>query len=124
MANMKFGAHTIAWNPNSGFDIVRKRKPCASVDTYTGVAYFGWTPLLAGKEINLEWDYLDATEFDILDALYVTDDQIVWDLLGDGTECYNVIIKNLDATYFLKYDDSYIRKDVKMTLLIMSEYTA
>ena len=122
MASMILGSYTFDWPPiSSNIDIVRPLKSNSSVETYSTVAYFNWGSKIAGRQFNLEWEYMSGAQFSSLDALYAADEIIVWDILGDGTKRYNVIIEKLDGAYFLNYNDSYWRRNVKMTLLVISQ---
>jgi hypothetical protein len=124
MANMKFDAYSLVSNP-SQCTIIKPDKHCASVLTYSSVGYFNWGASIVGKEIELQWSYMTGPEFSALDALYQADTTTVFDPQDGESHTYNAKIKSFDGTYFLRLDDSSgsYRKDVKMTLLILSQVT-
>lgn len=121
---MKISNYEIWWMPKSeNVEIIKKRKPCASVDTYSNVAYFSWPPLLEGQKVNFEWENMSTEQFNALDTLYQADNEDTLDLVGDGTTQYKVRILNLTGTYFVsKYENENThRRNVKMELLIMGQ---
>lgn len=120
---MKIANYSLIWYPKSeNVEIIRPKKPNAVVETYDSVAYFSWTPILAGQKLSFEWDNMSVEQFDALDVLYQADNQVVLDLLGDGTKQYNVMITDLNGTYFFIYEDNFVhRRNIKMELLVMSE---
>lgn len=127
MGNMTLGGYTFDSNPADLDSIVGPRKSCAAVPTYSGVAYFSWGTLIAGVEVELTWDYMGCDQYDSLDALYQADAQVVWDP-QDGQSpavTYNVEITDLTGRYFigLAPDAEWLRRDVRMRLLILSEVT-
>ncbi len=123
MANMQLGAYIFDVNPSDMTRIVTARKTCAAVPTYGGVAYFTWGTLVAGEEIELSWDYMTSSQYESLDDLYRADEPVVWSLNDGGSPpaSYNVEIMELTGRYFLGIDGDWLRRDVKMTLLILSE---
>jgi len=127
MANMTLGTYTFDSNPSDLDAILGPKKSSAAVQTYEGVAYFSWGTLIAGAEVELTWDYMSCDQFDSLVALYQADAQVVWDP-QDGqspTVTYNVEITDLTGRYFIGLSPSaeWVRRDVRMRLLILSEVT-
>jgi hypothetical protein len=127
MGNMILGTYTFESNPADLDEIVGPKKSCASVPTYSGVAFFSWGSLVAGVEVELTWDYMSCEQYDDLDALYQADAAVVWDP-QDGQSpavTYNVEITDLTGRYFIGLDpnEDWPRRDVRMKLLILSEVT-
>ena len=124
MNKMILGGVTFTENPKINFPVIKPKKVNAVVDTYDGVAYFGWTPRIIGTIIPLEWDWMSAAQFDSLNTLYQSDGVVVFDPSGGIAEAttYNVIVKELDGVYWLNLDtNEAYREKVKMELLIMSQ---
>lgn len=120
MPNMTLGTYTFLRDPKET-ETLNEVKSYAIQQTYSGVAYFSWGSTIAGKEVTLEWDYMEKEMFEALDHLYQADIAYVWDpLLG---KTYNVEILSLTGMFFgkLNESDSYGRKDVAMELLILGE---
>ena len=115
MSSVIIGNVTPAIQPGS-MTLVRADKISAHVQTYSGVAYFGWTPTIVGKVIELTWNLLSAADFASLDALYQADAEVVFKP-GEGSTTYNVNVIGLDGSYQLTRQ---MRGDVKLQLLIMS----
>jgi len=124
MGLISIGTWTPTANP-SNIPLIRPKKPTATVETYSGVAYFSWPALIAGQEVPLTWDFLPANEFVSLDALYVADSVQVFAPNDGSDKTYNVNLKELDGEYHIIRDDesTTFRKNVKLILLIMSEVT-
>jgi hypothetical protein len=122
MANISIGGVTCRIQP-ADMTLVRPEKTTSIKKTYTGAVYFAWPASIIGKQIDVHWDFMDADEFASFDALYVTDAEVVFDPQDLSGNTFNVNIVSLDGKYLLGLDttsDS-VRKDVKMTLLIMSQ---
>ena len=123
MNKMILGGVTFTYNPKIEFPFIAPRKRNSTVDTYDGVAYFALAPTIKGVVVPLEWEWMPAAQYDSLNTLYQADDLIVFDPSGGsvGATTYNVIISELEGTYWLNMDtsESY-RKNIKMRLLIMS----
>jgi hypothetical protein len=119
---MVLGTYTFAANPNA-MTLIQKEKDNASVRTYTSVAYFDWGASYAGKKLELTWDKMTAGQYDSLMALSDACEQVVFDPQDEEDLTFNVEILELTGEYHvnLGVDDRALRKDVKMTLLIMSE---
>jgi hypothetical protein len=122
MANISIGTVTLDHNPTK-MTIVREQKSCAAVDTYSSVAFFSWGTSIIGKEIDLEFSYVDSAIFDDLDDLYKADAPVVFNPQDGSNKTFNVEIMNLDGDYHRTLDvtSGHLRKNVKMTLLILSE---
>jgi hypothetical protein len=121
MANIAIDGHTVTDNPNS-MTIVRAEKRASHVLTYSNVGFFNWGVSIIGKEIALAWNWMAASEFDTLAASYVKDGPVVFDPQDDSSKTYNVQIVTLEGAYHVTIGTgSVLRKDVKMTLLIMSQ---
>jgi len=120
MANIVIGSFTPAREP-SDRPMIRPGKSAAAVETYSSVAYLSWGVSIVGEVIEIGWDYLSASDFDSLDAIYVTDAPVVFNPNDGSGKTYNVNIMSLDGKYHIGVDDAFLRKEVKLTLLIMSE---
>lgn len=123
MSNMILGGYTFAQNPSDIGDILIPRRHCASVETYSSVAFFSWGASVIGKTVSLAWDYLSCDMFDALNALYQADAALVFDPQDGNGDTYNVEILSLTGKYHLglAHDDSDWRTAVKLELLILSE---
>ncbi len=119
---MIFGTYTLTCNP-SDITMIKPDKMSAYKKTYSGVDYFNWGSTIIGKEVELAWEYMTVAEFATLDALYADDDDIEFDPQDDTGQTYNIKIIKFDGTYDLQLEaDSWARrKDIKMTILILSE---
>lgn len=122
MANISIGTVTLDHNPTK-MTIVRQEKSCAAVQTYASVAFFSWGASIIGKELDLDFSYMDAAVFDDLDDLYKADAAVVFDPQDGSTKTYNVEITRLDGEYHRTFalTTGYLRKNVRITLLILSE---
>ncbi|MHC1697784.1 MAG: hypothetical protein AB9919_06950 [Geobacteraceae bacterium] len=122
MGLISIGSWTPMANP-SNIPLLRPKKPVATVETYSGAAYFSWPPLIAGQEYPLTWDFLPADEFVALDALYVADAVQVFNPNDGSGITYNVNLLDLEGEYHILRDNvaTTFRKNVKLTLLIMSQ---
>ncbi len=122
MANISIGAVTLRHNPIR-MTLVRPEKRSASSETYSSVAYFSWGTSIVGKEIDIEWSYMESDEFDDLDDLFKTDAPVVFDPQDGSGKTYNVEITRLNGEYFrtLDFSAGHFRRNVKMTVLILSE---
>ena len=122
MAMMVIGGHTCSRNPLPDKDLSPIRY-YAKKGTYTSVAFFSWGVSIVGKEVTIVWDYMSKSEYDALQAIYVADNEIVWDPKDGSSKSYNVQILDFYSTYVGDVPDSapFHRKDAKMDLLIMSE---
>jgi len=122
MANIIIGSVTCRINP-AEMTLVRPDKVTAIKQTYDGTAYFAWPANIVGKVIDIKWDFMDADEFAALDVLNVADDPVVFNPNDGLGLTFNVNIVALDGKYLLGLDntENSVRKDVTMTLLIMSQ---
>lgn len=122
MANMILGGVTFSWNP-SGMVVLTPKLYCSQVLTYSGVEFFSWGASIVGVNIDIEWNYMPADQFDSINTLYQAAASIVWNpQLGDA-KTYNVMITNFRGKYFIELtsSSSIRRKDVVLSLLIMSQ---
>lgn len=120
MANIVLGGVTPSREP-SDRPMIRPRKRSASIDTYSAAAFFSWGLSVIGQEVEFYWDYLPASDFDNLDTIYANDAQVVLNPNDGSGKTYNVNIVDLDGKYHIGVDDAFVRKDVRLTLLIMSQ---
>jgi hypothetical protein len=107
--------------------MIRADKPNATVQTYSSVAYFAWSPSIVGKSISFKWNAMPADMWAQLDTFFQADTALIFDPTLTETPAattYNVEMTQLDGEYWLggygEISDDY-RKDVTMTLLILSE---
>ncbi len=124
MPNVSIGSVTLRHNP-SRMTLVRPEKHSAAKETYSSVAYFSWGTSIVGKEIDLEWSYMESDEFDDLDDLFKADSPVVFNPQDGSGKTYNVEITQLDGEYFrtLDFSAGHFRQNIKMTLLVLSEVT-
>jgi hypothetical protein len=126
MNKMILGGVTFTYNSKIDFPVIKPKKANAHVETYSGVAYFSWTPTIKGIVIPLKWDWMPAAQFNSIEALYQADDVIVFDPSGGvaGAAIYDVIIIKFDGVYWLNMDtnNSY-REKVEMELLVFGQST-
>ncbi|NPU84371.1 MAG: hypothetical protein HPY65_07765 [Syntrophaceae bacterium] len=124
MPNATLGTLTFAQNPDT-MTLIKKDRDVAWVKTYTSVAIFTWGSSYEGKKLDLAWSYMETSEFDDLEDIQDADAQVVFDPQDDSGKTFNVEILALDGEYHLYLDDDtgHYRKNVKLTLLIMSEAT-
>ena len=118
---MKLGTYTFVWTPDN-WDPPIPRKRQASVATMEGVGYFSWGTEIIGKEIDLEWIFVSLTQYDALEALYIADESVLWDLDVAGAQNYMVELVDLagELPEVVGYDQGYMHK-VRLTLLILSQ---
>ncbi|NPU85556.1 MAG: hypothetical protein HPY65_13850 [Syntrophaceae bacterium] len=122
MPNATLGSLTFASNPDT-MTLIKKDRDVAWVKTYSSVAIFSWGSSYAGKKLDLAWSYMDTGEFADLEDIQEADAQVVFDPQDGSGRTFNVEILALDGEYhlYLKDDTGQYRKNVKLTLLIMSE---
>ena len=91
--------------------------------TYNSCVYFSWGTTIEGKKLVLGWDYLRSDQYASLQALYETDVSMVFNPQDGSGFTYNVEIVELTGKYFRHLTDlsSVLRKDVQLTLLVMSK---
>ena len=121
MSKVVIGTRTLTRDPQR-MTMLRADKPNASKLTYTSVAYFSWSPTIVGKEILLEWPVMDADEFVALDAIFIADAAVNFTPSDGGGHVYLVNMTSFNGEYFRGRTSANptTRKNVKMTLLIMS----
>ena len=122
---MVLSTSTFALDPG-GMTMIRPDKVCASVQTYSGVAYFSWGSTIVGKEIELSWNAMPSTQFDNLQAIYVADTTVIFKPRITGlAQNYVVNVTDLQGDYYISAESSanYWRTNCKLKLLIMSTST-
>ena len=121
MAAVVIGTRTLTLDPQR-MTMVRIDKSCAHKQTYTSVAFFSWGTYIIGKEILLEWPAMFADEFEALDAIFAADVPFTFTPSDGSTHTYSVNMTSFDGEYFRgrTLATPTTRKNVKMTLLIMS----
>jgi hypothetical protein len=83
--------------------------------------------MIEGKRLTLEWPYMPVAMFDQLQTLFEADGPFVWDPQDSESKTYNVHVIGLAGTYHMTLGDAMAdggaayRRDVKLTLLILSE---
>ncbi len=120
---MTLDAYALPYYP-SNFTQPRPIRSNAHVETYGSVAHFSWGFFIAGKIIELEWNYMPSEQFDALDAIFQDDEGVVWDPgIPDLSETYNVEIIDFVGEFHeaVGTETEIWRKNCKMTLLILSE---
>jgi hypothetical protein len=124
MANISIGGHTLRHNP-SEMDPFESEKSAATVPTYGGGAYFSWGMFLVGTEKSMSWTYMEADEYAVIRALYVADAPVVFDPQDGSSKTYSVEIKEFYGSLFRRFGSAAgtFRKNVKMTIFIISEVT-
>lgn len=108
--------------PPAQYTIPQSDKHSSCVLTYTSAAFFSWGLTLIGKIITLEWGMLTEEVFSQLRTIYEGDDQVVWEP-GHDDLSFNVEILGLEGKYvgYGYGDEQPWRRDVKLTMVIMSE---
>ncbi len=123
MAKMVLGTLTFSRNP-SEMTVIKKDRVTAVKETYSSVALFSWGSSIIGKTIELSWPFMTINDFTDLEALVDADEAVVFNPEDGSLKTYNVEIIGLDGKYHITpsvADDAGYRKDVRLTLLIMSE---
>jgi hypothetical protein len=122
MSNISLGGYTFLYNP-ARMTAIKPERSTGKVDTYSSVGFFSWGSSIVGKEITMEWDVVEKSLVDELDTLYAADETIILDPQDGSEKTYNVEIESFDWDYHIysDVDTAKYRKNVKMTLLIMSE---
>ena len=115
------GNYTFGWDPDN-MTMPYKDKVTAEVATHAGSQIFEWDATIVGKEITLEWAYLELPQWNGMRSKYLrTGTQYVWDPDLSGGTTYNVTIKSMTGKYFRTVmDDRDLRRDVKVVLSIRS----
>lgn len=78
---MKLGGYTFDWTPDV-FTLPQAEKSTGKVKTYSSVAFFSWGVSLLGKEISLEWDWMEVDQYERLRSLFEANAPVVWDPEG------------------------------------------
>jgi hypothetical protein len=106
--------------------IIKKERTTSSVKTYSRVAVFSWGVSIVGKTIELYWPAMTTVLFDSLQSVYEGDVPVTFlPMLDDSSSSssdtdYIVEVLSFDGQYHITTNGAY-RKEVRMTLLIMSE---
>ena len=126
MSNMALDGYTFEKNPTNITATIEVVKNASYVSGFDGTPYeFRWTDTILGKEIPLEWNLMSNTMFAALQAKYVMEGTLVWDPQDGTGRTFNVaVVPGFDPGYFVKFGADSYRKDVKMSLKIMSEVEA
>lgn len=93
------------------------------VKTYETSVVFDFGPSIAGKQIDMGWEWMSSTQFDALDALYQAGLPVAWDPGRGGGEVFTVEIISLEGELHdvIGYHAAFPwRLNVKMSLLILS----
>lgn len=114
------GGYTFSWNPDK-FTPPIADKTIAVCDTWDSVEILDWGNSIVGKEILLEWVFMEVAQFNQLNTLYQGQASVVWNPQTGGAT-FNVYIVDLKHEYFdvVDYDKPY-RQNVKMLLKILSQ---
>jgi hypothetical protein len=118
---VKLGAYVFPWTPDK-WTIPDPVLKVGVTKTYSSSVVFDFGASVVGKEIELEWEWMSAVQFDALDALYQANLPVAWDTEKIGFPTFNVEIAELSGDLFevLQYDEMFPhREKVKMTLLII-----
>jgi hypothetical protein len=122
MGLISLGSHTFVRNPGK-MTPLEKDKINAHVKTYSSVSHFSWGLEIVGKVIELDWNYMEADEFTILQGIYEDDETVVLNPNDGSAKTYNVELLNLTSRYYMgrgvTFNDK--RLDIKLTLLITAE---
>lgn len=119
---MILGAYTFTRNPERMTSVLEKDLTVAVVKTYSSAHRFSWPASLVGKQVTLEWDYLDTTMYNTLQSMYEADISYTFFPNGGVTNSFTVYIDSLTGTYFLKAAPTTgFRKDVRMALSIFAK---
>ena len=115
------GNYTFGWNPDN-MTMPYKDKVTAEITTHEGSQIFEWGATIVGKEITLEWSFLELPQWNGMRSKYLeTGTVYIWDPDLSGGTTYNVTIKSMIGKYFrVVMDDRALRRDVKVVLSIRS----
>jgi hypothetical protein len=118
---MILGGYKFRQNPDS-MPLIHPRRSTAGAKTYTSYAFFSWGFFTVGQTITLKWATMMQAMYDELLALYVAGNQVVFDPKKEDESTYTCEIIDLSGTFYLSYDHDFaLRKDVTLSLLILSE---
>lgn len=123
MGLISIGTFTPEMNPGQ-MTVIRAEKKTASVETYSGVAYFSWPASIVGKIIEMTWNWMSGDKFNDLDTIYAADNEVVFNPNDTRGLTFNVNILSLDGEYLMGgggVSSTAIRTNVKLRLLIMSQ---
>lgn len=122
MSNMVLGTHTFVKQPAT-MTLIQKDREVAKVKTYSSVALFSWGASIIGKTIEISWPFMTTSEYASFQAIYEADAQVVFDPQDGSSKTYNVELLSLTSEYFIHLSNAsgHNRRNVKLTLLIMSE---
>jgi hypothetical protein len=122
MSNMVLGTHTFIKQPAT-MTLIQKDREVAKVKTYSSVALFSWGASIIGKTIEISWPFMTTSEYASFQAIYEADAQVVFDPQDGSSKTYNVELLSLTSEYFIHLSNAsgHNRRNVKLTLLIMSE---
>jgi hypothetical protein len=122
MSNMVLGSHTFVKQPAT-MTLIQKDREVAKVKTYSSVALFSWGASIIGKTIEISWPFMTTSEYASFQAIYEADAQVVFDPQDGSSKTYNVELLSLTSEYFIHLSNAsgHNRRNVKLTLLIMSE---
>lgn len=109
--------------PPSECTIITGDRITASARTYSGVAFFSWGTMLAGKIIALNWPHMPPDMFDDLAKLRDDDVSLEWDPEAEAGTTYEVEIIKLSGAYWINMTDEW-RQNVALELLILREITS
>jgi hypothetical protein len=115
---MILGTYTFDRLPKK-MTMIKPDKINSAVQTYTSVAYFSWTPSIVGKRISLNWNAMTTAQFDSLDAIFQTDEEVVFDPTDyTGGSAFKVEVTNFNGDYLAEIGEN--RLNCVLKLLIMS----
>lgn len=122
MSNMVLGSHTFVKQPAT-MTLIQKDREVAKVKTYSSVALFSWGASIIGKTIEISWPFMTTSEYASFQAIYEADAQVVFNPQDGSSKTYNVELLSLTSEYFIHLSNAsgHNRRNVKLTLLIMSE---
>jgi hypothetical protein len=117
---MSLNGYDFPWAPDR-WTIPKADKFTGRTLTWSSAGFFSFGSSIIGKEIVLEWDWMSREQFDALDAIVQADTQVAW-VTGYYGDAFNVEILGLDGEYFevTAYEFPW-RRNVKLTMMIMSQ---
>lgn len=119
---MILGTYALPWDPDR-WTMPEPKQRVLEQDTYSSNILFFYGEKVVGTRIELEWEWMSQAQFDALDVLYQADLPVVWNLQEPtDPRTFMVEIEKFDGSLFdvALWDLSH-RKDVKMSLIILSE---
>jgi len=119
MANASLGSYTFDIMP-SAMTLIQKDREVAYQKTYTNVALFSWGLSYVGKVLDLTWEFMSDSQYTSLQTIYIADVPVVFNPQDGTSKTYNVEVLSLDGEYYITMSGG-DRRNVKMSLLIMSE---